>query len=367
MEGSILRQSPEILQVGHSALDPQWRGLPERVRRQETASQGPTLPLQAIRHQLLPDAASVYQHLNQAGQIKSFRPNGPDCYQYAGDMQLNGLTLLSYTGSAAQFLVKPSTVLSLVATFSGAFTVKDPMGTVCAKADQALLVPIGVGEREYSSTASAAGAALFMEPEAVSRVAAAMAGLDPASAASAKRCGLFQPTALSPSEARSVFALLRYVDDCATTDPLLPIRLGLDDVILRVVACLRHPEVLADSSAEPACSLREHRRSAFDELIDYIRANLDQPLRLSDLEARSFYSRRALQYAFREKLGTTPVQWIREQRLSMAMEQLQNQSVRTSIRAVALACGYRQTSQFSADFKRRFGLSPSQVRRPSLC
>ncbi|MFM9089939.1 MAG: hypothetical protein ACKOPT_17785, partial [Cyanobium sp.] len=95
------------------------------------------------------------------------------------------------------------------------------------------------------------------------------------------------------------------------------------------------------------------RRSgaAFDELLDYIRAHLDQPLRLSDLEARSFYSRRALQYAFRDKLNTTPLQWIREQRLS---------------RAVAQACGYRQTSRFSTDFKRCFGLTPSQAKRPSL-
>ncbi|MFM9102847.1 MAG: hypothetical protein ACKOPS_16610 [Cyanobium sp.] len=63
--------------------------------------------------------------------------------------------------------------------------------------------------------------------------------------------------------------------------------------------------------------------SSFDELIDTIRANLDQPLRLSDLEARSHYSSCALQYAFRERLGCTPRQWIREQRLEQAVAQLE--------------------------------------------
>jgi transcriptional regulator GlxA family with amidase domain len=105
------------------------------------------------------------------------------------------------------------------------------------------------------------------------------------------------------------------------------------------------------------------RSAAFDELLDYIRAHLD-PLRLSDLETRSFCSRRPLQYAFRDKLNTTPVQWIREQRLARAMDQLQREGPAASIRAVALACGYRQTSQFSADFKRRFGLPPPQVKPP---
>ena len=103
-------------------------------------------------------------------------------------------------------------------------------------------------------------------------------------------------------------------------------------------------------------------RRSFDDLIDYIRAHLDQPLRLSDLEAQSHYSRRALQYAFRERLNSTPKQWIREQRLALALEELRREP-RRSIQAVALSCGYLRVSHFSQDFKTRFGISPSQARR----
>ncbi|MFM7466124.1 MAG: helix-turn-helix transcriptional regulator [Cyanobium sp.] len=86
-------------------------------------------------------------------------------------------------------------------------------------------------------------------------------------------------------------------------------------------------------------------------------------MRLSDLEAQSHYSRRALQYAFRERLNTTPKQWIREQRLTLALNALQREGQRPSIRAVALRCGYLSVSQFSHEFKVRFGVPPSQVRR----
>jgi AraC-like DNA-binding protein len=133
-------------------------------------------------------------------------------------------------------------------------------------------------------------------------------------------------------------------------------------VLLRLVVSWLQPQLLEETAADRR---RIHRRaggSSFDELIDYIRANLDQPLRLSDLEARSHYSSRSLQYAFRERLGCTPRQWIREQRLKQALVQLEQGGRGRSIRAVALACGYRHMGLFSSDFQKRFGFTPSAVR-----
>ena len=117
---------------------------------------------------------------------------------------------------------------------------------------------------------------------------------------------------------------------------------------------------------EPTDLLRYRERQGrktFDELIDFIRANLDQPLRLSDLEARSQFSRWALQEAFRQRLNTTPMEWIREQRLQRAMEHLQRAEERVPLKELALRCGYLRLSHFSRDFKKRFGLPPSRVDR----
>ncbi|MFM7641266.1 MAG: helix-turn-helix domain-containing protein, partial [Cyanobium sp.] len=145
-----------------------------------------------------------------------------------------------------------------------------------------------------------------------------------------------------------------------------PDRLGAGDLVLRQVAALLDPSLLEERPGDGERLREGQGLSAFDDLIDYIRANLDQPLRLSDLERRSHYSRRSLQYAFRNKLGSTPKQWIRQQRLQAAIDQLRNGDRSWSVQAVALRCGYRSLSLFSADFKRQFGLSPSQARRRPL-
>lgn len=55
-------------------------------------------------------------------------------------------------------------------------------------------------------------------------------------------------------------------------------------------------------------------------------------MRLSDLEARSHDSSRSPQYAFRQKLGCTPKQWMRQQRLERTLEQLQHDEGSSSIR-----------------------------------
>jgi len=304
-------------------------------------------PLKAIEHQLLPDAESVYQLLNQAGPIQSFRPRGRQCQLISGQLQLQDVLLHSYCGSDSDFVVQPWGLVSVQATFSGTITVQD-------------------GERLYSCRDSHSDVSLFIDPLAIRRVTAAMAGEGPESSTKAEQPWLFPMVKLEPSQASILFSLLHTIDTFASVDPELPMHLGLEDVILRQVACWLQPELLAAPLGQVCPAVDRRSRAAFDELLDYIRAHLDQPLRLSDLEARSFYSRRALQYAFRDKLNTSPVQWIREQRLSRAMEHLQQEGPAASIQAVALACGYRQTSQFSTDFKRRFGLSPSQVKRASL-
>ena len=332
---------------------------------QELVPAGGSPPMRAIEHHHLPDAESVYRHLNQAGQLKSFQPISQNCQQLAGQLEINGVTLLSYCGSGAKFVVEARPLVSLVATFSGAFAVSDSTGKVKACTGESLLVSSGSGARHYSSTTDASGAALFMEPAAIRSAAAAIAGQEPERPLEEAEERPLPLRAMTPLDARYLFALLEHIDACAAVDPQLPIRLGLDDLILRQVACMLKPDLL--EAAHPHSSAWQDRRSrqTFDELLDYIRANLDQPLRLSDLEARSLLSRRALQDAFRDKLNTPPMQWIREQRLTRAKERLEREGTALSIRAVALSCGYQQMGQFSSAFKRRFGLSPFEASRAS--
>ena len=71
-------------------------------------------------------------------------------------------------------------------------------------------------------------------------------------------------------------------------------------------------------------------------------------------------SQRQLQRVFRARLGCTPQAFLREERLQAAERLLHSAS---SVKEVAYALGFCQQSQFSRDFKERFGRRPSALQR----
>ena len=83
------------------------------------------------------------------------------------------------------------------------------------------------------------------------------------------------------------------------------------------------------------------------------------------LEAYSHYSRRAIQYSFKERLGCTITQWIRQQRLQLARECLQYPLPEDTVQSIALRCGYRSASLFSMEFQQRYLAKPSAILRQS--
>lgn len=133
------------------------------------------------------------------------------------------------------------------------------------------------------------------------------------------------------------------------------------ELLYRLIAALVFPDlrqVPALDDKEPASSDRR-----LDRLLDYISLHLSDPLPLSVLEAQSHYSRRSLHYAFQQRFGCSPMQWIRQQRMQVALQRLQDPQPRDSVAAVALSCGYRSQSRFRIDFERTFGCKPSAVLR----
>jgi AraC-like DNA-binding protein len=106
-----------------------------------------------------------------------------------------------------------------------------------------------------------------------------------------------------------------------------------------------------------------------DRVLDYITLHLHEPLPLSVLEDQSNYSRRSLHYAFQHRFGCSPMQWIRQQRMELALNRLQHPQPEDSVAAVAAACGYRSPNRFRIDFERTYGYKPSLVlrgRAPSI-
>ncbi|WP_186699467.1 AraC family transcriptional regulator [Cyanobium sp. NS01] len=208
--------------------------------------------------------------------------------------------------------------------------------------------------------------AFQLEPDRLLHTAIAMAGLlecpDPWMAL------LQQPHAWTPY-GTPLHETLRQemvlADRLAGYGDGLMTRLQVDDRIYRLMAAMLLPEVREECPLDRLTQKHHKGRDTFDELIDYIRLNLSVPLSLTMLEEHSHYSRRALQYAFRERLGCTPTQWIRSQRLDLARQHLQHPCPGDTITSVAARCGYRSLSLFSVEFQQRFHVKPSHLLRES--
>lgn len=133
---------------------------------------------------------------------------------------------------------------------------------------------------------------------------------------------------------------------------------GIDDMLYRLIALLLAPEALGEAfrpqrESRPAAAVRR--------VTDHILAHLPGPIGLTDLERVSGLSSRSLQLAFRRVHGTSPGGWIRERRLLMARERLENPAPADTVTAIAIASGFVRPGSFAAAYSARFGEPPSKT------
>ncbi len=98
---------------------------------------------------------------------------------------------------------------------------------------------------------------------------------------------------------------------------------------------------------------------------DYLLNHHDQTITVPDLCQRLFVSRRTLQYCFEDVLGMSPVQYLRILRLNGARRDLRRHP-ESAVRDVAADWSFWHLSQFSSDYRKLFGHSPSEDRTPGL-
>jgi AraC family transcriptional regulator, ethanolamine operon transcriptional activator len=100
---------------------------------------------------------------------------------------------------------------------------------------------------------------------------------------------------------------------------------------------------------------------------EYLREHLASPVGLIDMCEELGVSARTIQYAFRERFGIGPIEYLRMLRLNAvksALKLASNQKL--TVRDVALNMGYRHLGNFAADYKRHFGIFPSKARSGSI-
>ena len=92
--------------------------------------------------------------------------------------------------------------------------------------------------------------------------------------------------------------------------------------------------------------------------IDFVLANLDQPLQLEHVAQVAYFSPCHFHRVFRAMLGETLHQFTKRLRLERALSLLSHDPDR-SLMQVAIACGFQSSSDFSRSFKQRYGVPPS--------
>lgn len=145
--------------------------------------------------------------------------------------------------------------------------------------------------------------------------------------------------------------------DAASKVPGLADLLGLEDLLYRHVALLLAPSSFVDDTASHTGS--RIPRGVVMAICDRIEAALPATIRLSDLEAVSGFSARAVQYAFKRHLGCSPAEWIRERRLARVHTRLMTPRPGETVTSIAFAEGFFHMGDFSRRFNQRYGLLPS--------
>ena len=295
-------------------------------------------------------------------------PESETFFNQSGIVRLGDLTLLSTWGSSIDGLVEQKSQAQWILPYlAGTNSFKIDAKTYVFR-DSSLYIPAHQ-LRIHLRCTLCSGVIFSFNPETLVPVAAAIAG--PAFNSLSFMAVLDQPGILGrrSDESRQhlhdllmqTLALIdRAMQALGDVNPMM----RLDDLIKRLMVMLLVPELFQTGHA-PSPYLPASGSFPHGDLVDWAMAHLDQPISLTDLEQRSCYGRRSLQYTFKQHFGCGPMQWLRQQRLDKGMRLLQESRGQLGLSQVAQSCGYLSQSSFSRDFLKRFGQRPSKVRRQS--
>lgn len=94
--------------------------------------------------------------------------------------------------------------------------------------------------------------------------------------------------------------------------------------------------------------------------LDYIHANLSEPITLSEIAQAAQMNVRTLQKGFQRIYGQTPMQVLRNARLDTTRYLLLARQYAPSVSEAAHSCGFSHLGRFSYYYKERFGHLPSE-------
>lgn len=189
-----------------------------------------------------------------------------------------------------------------------------------------------------------------------------------------RRNALLQAAELSSSQidwAHLASAEVMHVDNSAHTALLQTLAELLHndgictDPDLRQQVLLNALLALLDTGAVDSAvsSSFQRRQRIVAKARELVLAHHDHAITVPQLCEQLFVSRRTLQYCFEDVLGMSPMLYLRLIRLNGARRHLRQAPAKSlSVQDVAADWGFWHFSQFSSDYRKLFGHSPSQSR-----
>ena len=116
-----------------------------------------------------------------------------------------------------------------------------------------------------------------------------------------------------------------------------------------------------EKAADTAPALEREVARALAETRRYMEEHLDEPLTIPALSRRACLSATTFKEGFRRLYGLPVHTWLRQRRMERAAELLRNSAL--SVLGVAQSVGYGSASQFTAAFRRQYGVTPAQYRK----
>ena len=158
--------------------------------------------------------------------------------------------------------------------------------------------------------------------------------------------------------------LLPYVLACATAYPDLARHQLVHSQLEQMVALallLQQRHNYSDAAVKHrATVLPRHVRQAQD----YLQAHAHEPVTTAQLAIACGVSTRSLNAGFKEFLGVSPTQYLRDLRLQRVRAELL-QGGAGNVASIALRWGFEHMGRFAAQYRQAFGESPSQTLRRS--
>lgn len=104
-------------------------------------------------------------------------------------------------------------------------------------------------------------------------------------------------------------------------------------------------------------------KSRISFAVDYIRKNLHQKLSIESIAKLAYVSKSNFFRMFKDELGTSPNEFILQERISRAKELLKS---RNSIKETAFQTGFSDTNYFTRVFKQLVGMTPKSYQDKSI-